>query len=125
MKKAAIVLLALYFLGTTEAGQILKLPLLVEHYVKHKADDPNITIFSFLKMHYTGPVVYDADYAQDMQLPFKTCLNFFTITPPSILPVTPQYTFKVPVVRAPRRKIINDEVPPYLYQPDIFQPPQA
>ncbi|MET3877219.1 hypothetical protein [Chitinophaga sp. OAE865] len=126
MRKAvAIFLMALYLLGTTEAGQVLKLPLLVEHYIKHKGESPGTTIFSFFKMHYVDPQPYDADYQQDMELPFKTCLYFFTLTPPSILPVLPQLSFKVPAEAPVMRELMNDEIPPYLPLHSIFQPPRV
>jgi len=124
-KAVAIFLMALYLLGTTEAGQVLKLPLLVEHYIKHKGESPGITIASFFRMHYVDPQPYDADYRQDMELPFKTCLYFFTLTPPSILPILPQLSFKVPTQVPVKRKIINDEIPPCLLSHSIFQPPRA
>lgn len=117
--------MALYLLGTTEAGQVLKLPLLVEHYIKHKGESPGITLFSFFKMHYVDPQPYDADYQQDMELPFKTCLYFFTLTPPSILPILPQLSFKVPAEPPVMREIINDKIPPYLPLHNIFQPPRG
>jgi hypothetical protein len=53
----------------------LKLPLLVEHFNQHQKENKNITIFSFLEIHYTQGSPKDADYDQDMKLPFKTFNN--------------------------------------------------
>lgn len=70
MKKwVSILLLSLYLLSTTELNQLLKLPVLIEHYVEHKNLNPEMTLVSFFKMHYDHPVK-DADYKTDRKLPF-------------------------------------------------------
>jgi hypothetical protein len=74
-KRLANFLLLLFVLQTTELGELLRLPLLVEHYAQHKRLNPRTTVFGFIKMHYVDKTVLDADYAQDMQLPFKTPCN--------------------------------------------------
>lgn len=71
---------------------MIKLPNLIEHYYKHKNENSNITIFSFLKMHYLDETVKDADYQQDMSLPFKThdhsVVSFFSTPPPKLLEIS-------------------------------------
>ncbi|MBN9338377.1 MAG: hypothetical protein J0I88_11130, partial [Chryseobacterium sp.] len=62
-------LLSLYLVSTTELYQFLKMPVLIEHYLEHKGENPKITLVSFIKMHYDNPVK-DADYKTDQQLPF-------------------------------------------------------
>ena len=70
MKKwVSILLLSLYLLSTTELNQLLKLPVLIEHYVEHKYLKPEIPLVSVFKMHYDHPVK-DADYKTDRKLPF-------------------------------------------------------
>ena len=70
MKKwVFILLLSLYLLSTTELNQLLKLPVLIEHYVEHKNLNPEMTLLAFFKMHYDHPVK-DADYKTDRKLPF-------------------------------------------------------
>ncbi len=127
MKKCvAILLLSLYLLSTTEAHQLLKLPSLVQHYFQHKAENNNLTLLSFLNMHYAETVVYDDDYAQDMQLPFKThAENFCVIAVPSL----PAPKFEMNIVVTPVVKqtipIINDPSYSFLSTQDIFQPPKS
>lgn len=78
MRKAfTIFFLLLFVLAQTELHQLLKLPVLVEHFVEHRQVNPNITLLDFLKEHYQGHTVVDNDYQRDMQLPFKTadCLT--------------------------------------------------
>jgi hypothetical protein len=73
VKKAiAILCFSVYLFGATDAHQLLRLPLLVQHYVQHKKANSQLSIIDFLKIHYSSKVVVDADYKQDMQLPFKT-----------------------------------------------------
>ena len=70
MKKwVSILLLSLYLLSTTELNQLLKLPVLIEHYLEHKNLNPEMTLVAFFKMHYDHPVK-DADYKTDRKLPF-------------------------------------------------------
>jgi hypothetical protein len=78
MKKwIAIAFLSMYLVTTTELHQLLKLPVLVEHFAEHKSKDHSITFWRFLYMHYAQGVVRDADYDKDMKLPFKShsCCN--------------------------------------------------
>lgn len=48
------------------------MPMLVEHFIEHRKENKNITLYQFLSMHYTMGDVKDADYEKDMKLPFKT-----------------------------------------------------
>lgn len=75
-KKIAKFLLLLFLMQTTQLGEFGKLPLLVTHYLQHKSLYPHTTMVGFFKMHYIDKTIVDADYAQDMQLPFKTASNY-------------------------------------------------
>jgi hypothetical protein len=65
-------LLITYLTSSCEVRQIAKIPSLVEHYIAHKADNQNISVFGFLKMHYLDQQIVDDDFDEDMKLPFKT-----------------------------------------------------
>ncbi|QJB33088.1 hypothetical protein HF324_17535 [Chitinophaga oryzae] len=126
MKKAtAIILLLVYLFGSTDASQLLKFPLLVEHFKKHKQENVHMTLLTFLKLHYVDEQPFDDDYLQDMQLPFKTpdiiCMALVTVMPP-----TPA-TLYTPVIELPREAylIINDGPPPYRLPDNVFQPPKS
>ena len=69
-KAAAIFFLTVFTLSFTEAGQLVKLPLLVGHYMKHQQKGDSLT--SFLVEHYATSEHHDADKKEDNQLPFKT-----------------------------------------------------
>lgn len=70
MKKwISILLLSFYLVSTTELYQLLKIPTLIEHFIEHSADNPEMTMISFLKLHYDRPIK-DGDYQTDQKLPF-------------------------------------------------------
>ena len=70
-KLLAISFLFIYLFSTTELSQLLKMPVLVQHFIEHQEVNSNITFWQFLNMHYASGGVNDADHAKDMQLPFK------------------------------------------------------
>ncbi|HYK75793.1 MAG TPA: hypothetical protein VEV16_02360 [Daejeonella sp.] len=73
MKKVtAIAFLSIFLISTTELYQLLKFPLLVEHFIEHKEQNQGLSLGGFLLMHYFNGDVKDADYDKDMQLPFKS-----------------------------------------------------
>ncbi len=73
VKKAiSIFFLAIYLLSTTQLGELLKLPILVHHFVEHKTENKNLSFLAFLEIHYAHGSPHDADYDKDMKLPFKT-----------------------------------------------------
>lgn len=123
-KTTAIFLLFVYLLGSTDANQLFRLPLLVKHFKKHQQEDVHTTLFSFLKMHYVDEQPFDNDYQQDMQLPFKSpemlCMAFPTVVPAPV-------TVIAPVVEISRANyyILNDGTPPYRLPDNVFQPPKA
>lgn len=65
-------LLSLFVLAHTELIQVVKLPLLVEHFLEHKSENKSVNIFSFLYIHYIKEVQTDNDYSEDIKLPFKS-----------------------------------------------------
>ena len=89
MKKTiSILLLAIYLFSATQLSELLKLPLLVEHYMEHKQENKDLSFIGFLEIHYAQGSPKDADYDKDMKLPFKTIANssftsiyLFTPTP--------------------------------------------
>ncbi|MBC9932199.1 hypothetical protein [Chitinophaga qingshengii] len=125
MKKAtAIILLLVYLFGSTDASQLLKFPLLVEHFQKHKQENAHTTLFSFLKHHYIDDQPFDDDYLQDMQLPFKTP-DVICMTLPILVPAP--VTLFTPVIELPREdyQVVNDGTPPYRLPDVLLQPPKS
>jgi hypothetical protein len=68
--------LSTYLLTATELNELFKLPLLVEHFVQHNEGNKHINFWDFLCEHYSNNTVKDADYDEDMKLPFKSQSHF-------------------------------------------------
>jgi hypothetical protein len=108
-KLISILLLSLYLVLTTELYQLLKIPVLVEHFMEHKKLNPEMTLEAFLKTHYNHPVK-SADYKEDRKLPFiihSVPLSFvFTINSVFTLEMETRYSkwtddHKIPVYNDP------------------------
>jgi hypothetical protein len=67
---AAIGMLVLHLSLLTEMNELMRLPLLVEHFIEHRELVPEMSFFQFLAMHYKTDVAHDST---DMELPFKQC----------------------------------------------------
>ena len=73
MKKWFIYFLLFTYLASfSELQQVVKMPKLIEHYISHKMENHDISVFAFIKIHYLDDQQVDKDYDQDMKLPFKT-----------------------------------------------------
>ena len=81
MKKLfAISFLFIYLFSTTELSQLLKVPLLIEHYIEHRETNNQFTLIEFLFFHYAVDHGQDDDHENDLELPFKShhnCVNSF------------------------------------------------
>lgn len=125
MKKAiAIFCFSIYLFGATDAHQLLRLPLLVQHYIQHKKESSQLSIIDFFKIHYSSKVVIDADYQQDMQLPFKTHEQDNCQTWVKKLP--PLFTIQLPYTTYINRNytLISVSFHSLLSVYSIFQPPR-
>ncbi|MFN4006425.1 MAG: hypothetical protein ACK4HE_02830 [Chitinophagaceae bacterium] len=72
MKRLITILVTcLYLFGGTELRELCKLPLLVQHFKEHRHENPSMSLMAFLKLHYLEVQQKDADFQQDMGLPFK------------------------------------------------------
>lgn len=73
MKKTlSIIILFAYLSSYTEFRELLKLPLLLEHYSEHNSKDINLSFSDFLYMHYIHAHDADGDDEKDKNLPFKS-----------------------------------------------------
>jgi hypothetical protein len=119
------IVISLYLLGSTEAYQLLKIGYLVEHYFEHK-DANDLSLVEFIDVHYIQPSVVDADYAEDMKLPFKSHKDCQAqIIQFAKLP-TNDFFIDVPYIET------NTEISAYnspftgtQYLDEIFQPPRS
>lgn len=120
MKRAAVILPLMFLvLVQTPVGQVLKLPLLIEHYLKHQAKE-STSVSVFFKMHYATNH-RDADWPEDQQLPFKN-INFnsigFALVTPIIQPAA------VAVLPADEQFPALYTYSPQQHLASIFHPPR-
>ncbi len=84
----SISLLSIFLVSATELYQLVKLPLMVEHFKEHRQEDKDITLWAFLCMHYDYAAKPDEDYAKDMTLPFKANDSMINATIADFVPTT-------------------------------------
>ncbi|MBZ5856720.1 hypothetical protein [Flavihumibacter profundi] len=127
MKKViTIFFLTVYLLSTTEAHQLLKLPVVFEHFKEHRQEDKSISLLHFLAIHYLHGSPRDKDYDRDMQLPFKTSNDCISVTAPAFIPLSVELSVIQPVDLPQKKNFIIDDqfiLPPYLSI--IWQPPKS
>lgn len=110
----------------TELCQLMKLPVLIEHFREHGNLYKDFSFFSFIRMHYFNGDTKDADYDRDMQLPFKTNAGALLVgnNHPGTVPVQIVIQY-IPVSEAHNRfnRFYSQWIPSAHYN-DIFQPPR-
>lgn len=73
MKKIiSIIILIAYLSSYTEVRELLKLPILLEHFTEHSSKDSTLSFSEFLCMHYLHAHDNDGDDEHDRSLPFKS-----------------------------------------------------
>lgn len=124
-KLICILFLGAYLISSTELRQLLKFPLLVQHFAEHRQQNNALSLIDFLAMHYNDENTIDLDYSKDQQLPFKSKTGY-TGTVLSIgLPATffvaapkPAYALIV------ERFVPNDNFIATVFLSSIWQPPR-
>lgn len=113
-----------FLVSTTELSQLLKLPKLIEHYAQHKERNQGLSFIAFLSLHYMVDHGMDADYKEDMQLPFKT---FHTVTISGFTGFITPHTNSIPsqtfVYVKEKPLLINDEISELSVFNAIWHPP--
>jgi len=125
-KIITIFFLIIYLFSVTEARQLLKLPVVFQHFAEHQQEDKNISFFHFLCIHYLHGSPMDKDHDRDMQLPFKTSSEFALSVVPVLMTDVATNTL------SPQLFIISND---FLHTNDsfissefgcnIFQPPRV
>lgn len=127
MKKAfSILFLSIYLFSVTEAHQLLKMPVVFEHFSEHRVLDKDISLLEFLAMHYLHGSPRDGDYPRDMQLPFKTAGDCVTAIAPAFIPVMVELNLEQPVEIIQLDKLVKPEQ--FIlstYRSNIWQPPKS
>ena len=72
MRKVCLYILIVFIWAeSTSFDQLLKLPVLFEHFKEHQLKNHHVGLLEFISMHYWGHDMDDTDNDRDMQLPFK------------------------------------------------------
>jgi len=125
-KVIVILLIGVYLFSTTELAQLLKLPVLIEHYKEHKYQNPAITFLGFLNLHYNNGNKVDDDYDKDMKLPFKTVSDIASSCviniPPTAFTIS-QPTFEYQEIKKKYSHTSNLLLPSF--SANIWQPPKS
>lgn len=73
MKRYIFIVVTIFFLGSsTELHELARIPALLKHYSHHRSENPSLSLFDFLKLHYAGNHPNDNDESEDQGLPFKS-----------------------------------------------------
>ncbi len=122
-KLLVIFLLAAYFFSTTELGQLLKIPVLISHFIEHKEHDKGMTFWGYLVHHYGGHEK-DADWETDMKLPFMRHADVLTIL--IVPPDSPDYLSGHITDFSISRQVVcyQDGAVPSSHLQAIWQPPK-
>lgn len=127
MKKLICILfLGAYLISSTELRQLLKFPLLIQHYAEHKEQNNNLSLLQFLAMHYNDEDIIDLDYSKDQQLPFKsqggyTGAVLSVFEPATFYSLVPKVEITVPVAHT----ISNESFISSSFRSSIWQPPKT
>lgn len=121
MKRFSVISLLLFYLVSfTEFREVLRLPILIEHYVEHKSQVAEMSFFEFLVMHYKTDVAHDDT---DMSLPFKDCGHSFSAS--MVLLAAQKISLSDPLETPTSGfQFFYLQHEPKLIAADIFQPPK-
>jgi hypothetical protein len=122
-KFLVLFLLSTYFFSTTELRQLLKIPVLISHYLDHKEED-DMTFVSYIVHHYGGHEK-DADWETDMKLPFMQHSDLLNIL---VIANNNHFTLnnKIPLWSVSKITVYyQDNNIPNSYLSSIWQPPKS
>lgn len=124
----AILLLPIFLFGALVPVQaqeeLTKLSSLLEHFQEHKLETPELTFFTFLKMHYGEEFANHRSAHDHSELPMKTAHNHAHVPVPVVLP---SFDFFVPKAPASigRQLVFADQSYSFTFPHDIWQPPKS
>ncbi len=122
---SAYLFLLVYLFANTELHELAKVGAFVAHFAEHQKENKDITLIEFVKIHYLSGNVMDADYEQDMKLPFKTtdCSNS---SPTHTIPLPVFFVFQPDVlIKSAGLPLYDQSALPSSHLADIWQPPKA
>jgi len=125
-KLIAILFCCAYLFSTTELHELIKLPLLIEHFAEHREQNKHITSWRFLYIHYAMEDVKDADYDKDMKLPFKSHDNCVAGNTTIYLSLSEKLSIQTPVQFLEKKSFeTEDQFLHTSFLSNIWQPPRV
>ncbi|WP_428229443.1 hypothetical protein [Flavobacterium sp.] len=103
--------------------QLIKLPVLFQHYTEHQQDDEQIGILDFLSMHYFGKDIKDNDDLRDSELPFKSIKFHHTIAFTFVIPQETTALFSVPYIPIEKMSSKIKNLYSVAHLKTVFRPP--
>lgn len=124
MKRAIATLFLFTFLTVhTGFGQLLRLPVLIHHYLEHVEWD-NSSFFEFISEHYATTINHPDDKHHDHQrLPFKS-MDCQAIQVIALVPQPAVISQAVPETIEPEKTIRHQQHYSNTYLNSIWQPPR-
>jgi hypothetical protein len=106
-------------------GELLKLPILIQHYHFHqgkwRCEDQDISLWDFLKKHYSSDT-NSADCNHN-NLPFKS-VDLRSVSTVTLLPIAYQpHLFTITENKEPQKFLFVQIVCAYNYLASIWRPP--
>ncbi|MDO4228911.1 MAG: hypothetical protein Q4C98_03790 [Capnocytophaga sp.] len=114
--------LFIYLFSFPEVREVVKLPVFIQHFVKHRAEAPDMSLAEFLHLHYVNNAV-DADFEEDMKLPFKSMEKSISVN--SVYLIEPQIvTFeKIEIFVDKKSNFSYIEAGTHWSENAVFRPP--
>ena len=107
-------------------AELLKLPIVFQHYTEHKQADKDISMLDFLAMHYLNGSPKDNDYERDMKLPFKSLSFCIAASVADFVPISVQFSCIKPLELS-QKKLYGYYISPISSSriASIWQPPKS
>jgi len=119
-KLISIVLLLVLFVSNTEFHQLMKVPVLISHYLEHRQSDRSLTFTDFVLAHYMDGHSQDQEHRH---LPFKSheCQHMLLLAVPEANTMQ-HIAFQMPVneVAVYSEGIYNSAALNAIWQPPQF-----
>lgn len=119
-------ILSFHLVSATALQELVKLPVLFQHYFEHKALNDKLTFTKYLVDHYNDIPHTDNDEARDNQLPFKSDQQTANGLVSLAIPQNYQVNLKFPIPTAVKLAVgYTEDHIPNSYQSKIWQPPKV
>ncbi len=124
LRSTSIILSALIVILSTDFEQILRSPVLIEHYLEHRRSTPQLEVLDFLTLHYGAACDSDDDQSADESLPYKSPMtdgiwNMTSAFLPTVSVQSKLDTYRI--LYTPRWQLHFSDSPCQ----DIFEPPRS